>query len=50
MLRVKVLRASKRKMFYGRNGLVSRWKIYLASLDRYIRWYNEKRIKLSLVQ
>ena len=38
----------KVEFFYGRDW--SGWSIdeFMGALDEYIRWYNEKRIKLSL--
>lgn len=48
MLRVKASSGvSKRNVLWQRLGGYHAGKIYLL-LDRYIRWYNEKRIKLSL--
>lgn len=38
----------KNEMFYGRNWAGITLEKFICSLDRYIRWYNEKRIKLSL--
>ncbi|SQC05969.1 putative transposase-like protein [Klebsiella pneumoniae] len=34
-------------MFYGRNWAGITLEKFICFLDRYIRWYNEKRIKLS---
>ena len=38
----------KNEMFYGRDWAGIRLEKFICFLDRYIRWYNEKRIKLSL--
>ncbi len=38
----------KNEMFYGRNWAGITLEKFICFLDRYIRWYNEKRIKLSL--
>ena len=38
----------KNEMFYGRNWTGITLEKFICFLDRYIRWYNEKRIKLSL--
>ncbi|EBP0111902.1 IS3 family transposase [Salmonella enterica] len=38
----------KNEMFYGRNWASTSLENFIGFLDRYIRWYNEKRIKLSL--
>lgn len=47
MLRVKASSGvSKRNVLWQKLGWYHAGKIYLL-LDRYIRWYNEKRIKLS---
>ena len=37
----------KNEMFYGRNWAGITLEKFICFLDRYIRWYNEKRIKLS---
>uniref|UniRef100_UPI0011591A6E IS3 family transposase n=1 Tax=Klebsiella pneumoniae TaxID=573 RepID=UPI0011591A6E len=36
------------EMFYGRDWTGITLEKFICFLDRYIRWYNEKRIKLSL--
>ncbi len=38
----------KNEMFYGRNWAGITLEKFICLLDRYIRWYNERRIKLSL--
>lgn len=38
----------KNEMFYGRDWAGITLEKFICFLDRYIRWYNEKRIKLSL--
>lgn len=38
----------KNEMFYGRSWIGYSIEEFMGSLDRYIRWYNEKRIKKSL--
>lgn len=38
----------KNEMYYGRNWASTTQEEFICFLDRYIRWYNEKRIKLSL--
>lgn len=38
----------KNEMFYGRNWAGITLEKFICFLDWYIRWYNEKRIKLSL--
>lgn len=38
----------KNEMYYGRNWAGITLKDFMCFLDRYIRWYNEKRIKISL--
>lgn len=38
----------KNEMFYGRNWTGITLEKFICFLDRYIRWYNEIRIKLSL--
>jgi putative transposase len=35
-------------MFYNRNWRNTTVKQFIKLVDEYIRWYNEKRIKLSL--
>jgi len=38
----------KTEMFYPRDWMATTIDEFVAALDSYIRWYNEKRIKLSL--
>lgn len=38
----------KTELFYPRDWMTTTIDEFVASLDSYIRWYNEKRIKLSL--
>ncbi len=38
----------KNEMYYGRNWATTTLEDFICFLDRYIRWYNEKRIKISL--
>ncbi|HFD4574284.1 putative transposase-like protein [Klebsiella pneumoniae] len=38
----------KNEMFYGRDWAGITLEKFICFLDRYIRWYNEKSIKLSL--
>lgn len=38
----------KNEMFYGRSWMGVSIDAFIGELDAYIRWYNEKRIKLSL--
>ena len=38
----------KNELFYPRDWLSSTIEEFVAALDAYIRWYNEKRIKISL--
>lgn len=38
----------KNEMYYGRNLASTTHEEFICILDRYIRWYNEKRIKVSL--
>ena len=38
----------KNEMYYGRNWSTTTLEDFICFLDRYIRWYNEKRIKISL--
>lgn len=38
----------KNEMYYGRNWASTTLEDFICFLDRYIRWYNEKRIKVSL--
>lgn len=38
----------KNEMYYGRNWTSTTQEEFICILDRYIRWYNEKRIKISL--
>lgn len=38
----------KNEMFYGRDWMGVSTEKFISQLDTYIRWYNEKRIKLSL--
>nr|CAE92897.1 transposase [Pseudomonas putida] len=35
-------------MFYPRDGKAASIEQFTQALDAYIRWYNEKRIKISL--
>lgn len=38
----------KTELFYRRNWLSTSTEQFIQALDSYIRWYNEKRIKISL--
>ena len=38
----------KNEMFYGRSWKNTSIEHFIYELDRYLRWYNEKRIKMSL--
>jgi len=38
----------KTELFYPKNWLSTTIDQFVAALDFYIRWYNEKRIKISL--
>ena len=38
----------KNEMFYGKSWIGVSIDEFIEELDRYIRWYNEKRIKQSL--
>lgn len=38
----------KNELFYSRDWLTTTIEQFVATLDRYIRWYNEERIKQSL--
>src|SRR3954447_18321994 len=38
----------KNELFYPRDWMATTIDEFVAALDSYIRWYNEKRIKLSL--
>lgn len=38
----------KNEMYYGRNWAGATLENFMCFLDRYIRWYNEERIKISL--
>ncbi|AIP30605.1 integrase core domain protein [Paraburkholderia xenovorans LB400] len=38
----------KTEMFYPRDGKAASIEQFTQALDAYIRWYNEKRIKISL--
>ena len=38
----------KNEMFYGRSWMSVTTRQFIAELDQYIHWYNEKRIKISL--
>ena len=38
----------KNEMFYGRSWMGVSIDAFIGELDAYVRWYNEKRIKLSL--
>lgn len=38
----------KNEMYYGRNWVGATLENFMCLLDRYIRWYNEERIKISL--
>ena len=38
----------KTEMFFSRDWLSTTIEEFIADMDLYIRWYNEKRIKISL--
>ena len=38
----------KNELFYPKDGMSTSIDRFIAELDSYIRWYNEKRIKISL--
>ncbi|CAJ0780466.1 hypothetical protein R8510_04748 [Ralstonia chuxiongensis] len=44
----RLLRSFKTELFYPRNRQSTTIEQFIQALDSYIRWYNEKRIKLSL--
>jgi transposase InsO family protein len=45
--RAKVSSAGKNEIFYSQNWQSTTIEQFIQTLNRYIRWYNEKRIKIS---